>query len=148
MLGNTGEAEKELKLLRPDLRDRPDVMDLAWEIHARNKAWPKALRAASQIAKRTPESANGWIKTAFTLHELKRTQKAWDTLQKIRPRFPEIGLIPYNLACYACQLGKRVEVLEMLVRAVAIDDKRSIREQALNDPDLAPMKSEIAALLG
>lgn len=54
-------------------------------------------------------------------------------------KFPDQWLIPYNLACYACQLGRLDEAREWFRRALTMGDGKAIKLEALNDPDLAPL---------
>ena len=61
-------------------------------------------------------------------------------------KFPEASLIPYNLACYACQLGDPAEARQWLRKAIARGERDEIKRLALNDPDLAVLREEIAQL--
>ena len=49
-------------------------------------------------------------------------------------RHPDVPLIAYNLACYACVLGRLDEANDLLTLAFKMDD--SLRKGALDDPDL------------
>ena len=80
------------------------------------------------------------------LHELRRTQEAREALLPAVKKFPEASLIPYNLACYACQLGDPAEARQWLRKAIARGEKDEIKRLALNDPDLAVLREEIALL--
>ena len=73
-------------------------------------------------------------------------QKAWDALRPAVELFPEEALVPYNLACYACQLGDPAEARQWLRKAIARGEKDEIKRLALNDPDLAVLREEIALL--
>jgi hypothetical protein len=48
-------------------------------------------------------------------------------------------LIPYNLACYAAQLGDLVAAGDWLAQAFKLGNAKEIKLQALEDPDLAPL---------
>ena len=52
-----------------------------------------------------PENPWGPFHLAFSLHELKRTQEAYDTLIQVVDKFSNEHMMLYNLACYSCQLG-------------------------------------------
>jgi hypothetical protein len=52
-------------------------------------------------------------------------------------------VIPYNLACYACQLGDLDDARRWLERAVALRSRADLRRLALNDHDLQPLWDEI-----
>jgi hypothetical protein len=53
-------------------------------------------------------------------------------------RFPKEPTIPYNLACYACVLGRVEEARRLLERAITISGVHGdqVKLQALDDPDL------------
>ena len=49
-------------------------------------------------------------------------------------------IIPYNLACYACQLGRdAAETMDWFERALLVGDAREMLEMALKDSDLEPV---------
>jgi hypothetical protein len=77
---------------------------------------------------------------------LKRTAEAWDTLHPIAAQFPQDFLIRYNLACYACQLGRATIAWEWLQQAAAIAGRAVIRQMAQDDPDLAPLAPQLKDL--
>ena len=61
-------------------------------------------------------------------------------------KFPDLYLIRYNLACYACQLGNLEEAKQWLDKAFDIADKESVKLMVLKDPDLEPLWGEIAKI--
>jgi len=147
MLGNAGEAFQELKQISPTARNRPEVLMCLWEIHAHSRQWVQAIDAADQLIARSPDQPEGYIKRAYALHELKRTQEAWDTLAPVSTRFKENWLIPYNLACYACQLGRSADAVKLLKKALRLGDAGEIRTMALEDSDLEPLRQAIEKLV-
>jgi hypothetical protein len=48
-------------------------------------------------------------------------------------------LIAYNLACYACQLGRAQESRTWLKRALELGKPEQINRMAAKDPDLQPL---------
>ena len=141
-LGNSHEANEELERITPGLRAHPAVLDLRWQIYARAKKWSACLDIATAITKLVPKSPAGWIHLSYTLHELHRTQEAWDNLSPVAAKFPDNWTITYNLACYACQLGHIPRARELLARALALDNSPATKLAALNDPDLTPLWTE------
>ena len=146
MLDNPAEALRELDLLSPIGREHPQALMTLWEIQAKQRHWESAIASADRLIARLPDEAEGYIKRAYALHELKRTQAAWDTLHPASERFTDNWLIPYNLACYAAQLGKPADAFDLFRRAMRLGDKRELRAMALNDPDLEPIRSSIEKL--
>src|SRR5256885_6279952 len=104
-LGNVEEALADLRKLSPAAAQHPDVLQTRWHIFAAAKRWDEALAVARELIKAAPGQPAGWIDQSYALHELKRTQEAWNQLRPVVEKFPKASTIPYNLACYACQLG-------------------------------------------
>jgi tetratricopeptide (TPR) repeat protein len=137
-LGNHLEANEELERIRPQLRAHPDVLEVRWHIYAHAKKWDACVDIAGVILKLDPDRSDAWIHRSFALHELKRTQEAFDQLLPVADRFPEVWMIPYNLACYCAQLGRLDESQEWFKKAMAIDE-HTVKRAGIDDPDLKPL---------
>lgn len=137
-LGNALEARRELDQITPQFREHPDVLQVQWHICAQAKEWNTCIAIAENIMKFDPDRPDTWIHRSFALHELKRTREAFEQLQPVADRFPEVWTIPYNLACYCAQLGRLEESQKWLQRAMSIDQK-SVKQAAIDDPDLKPL---------
>jgi tetratricopeptide (TPR) repeat protein len=138
-LGNSAEASGELNQITPVLREHPEVLQVRWQVAVKDQRWPDALAIAETICRLSPESPFGWIHRSYCYHELKRTQEAWDALLPVVERFPDEWLIAYNLACYACQLGRAQESRTWLKRALELGKPEQINRMAAKDPDLQPL---------
>jgi hypothetical protein len=68
---------------------------------------------------------------------------AWNALAPALDRFPKHEIIPYNLACYACQLDQLDQARILFQRALATGNKKHLKEMALDDSDLQPLWNEI-----
>lgn len=145
-LGNQLEANGELEKITPQLRVHPDVLKVRWSIYAKESKWTACVDIASTITKLAAEDSFGWIHKSFALHELKRTQEAYDNLIQIIDDFPEEWLMPYNLACYAAQLGNLKQAGEWFEQAMLIGDENEIKRMAIDDPDLEPLWAEISEI--
>jgi hypothetical protein len=64
-------------------------------------------------------------------------------LTPAQKRFPKEWLIPYNLACYECQLGNQKAALAWLNKAFDLGDPKELKPMALADPDLEPFWAKI-----
>lgn len=106
-LGCHLDANEELENIAAAHRAHPDVLELRWQIYAHAKDWTACLEIASAITRMSPERAVGWIHRSYTLHELHRTQEAFDFLQPAAQNFPKVWTIPYNLACYCARLCEK-----------------------------------------
>ena len=145
-LGNPREAKAELDRLPSNLRECLEVLPVRWEIEAKEKDWESSLETARALIAAAPNEPDGWIKQSYSLHELKRTREAWDGLVAVEERFPKVGIIPYNLACYVCQLGDSAEAMRRLTKAIKLGGKDQIKSLALRDLDLKPLWDKIRDL--
>ena len=143
-LGNPAEAQAELERLSPGARGVVEVLGLRWSIGAHYKSWEDCIGIATKMIELAPKNIFGWIHRSFALHELKRTQEARDLLLPGAKLFPKNETIPYNLACYECQLGRLIEARQWLEKALARTGPAALKQQALEDLDLQPLWGEIA----
>ena len=141
-LENAAEASRELKQISDESREHPDVLEIRWTVEAKQLNWEECVRVAAKLTQHAPGRSSGWIHRSFALHELNRTQEAYELLLPSLSLFKGIWTIPYNLACYQCQLGQKESALEFYTQALEIGGD-SVRETALADIDLAPLHSEI-----
>ena len=105
-LGNHLEANEELERITPELRAHPDVLEIRLEIFFRGKQWLGCIEIGNVLVEARPKKSIGWIHRSFALHELKRTQEAFELLLPAAKKFPALWVIPYNLACYCAQLNR------------------------------------------
>jgi tetratricopeptide (TPR) repeat protein len=137
-LGDHLEADKELDEITPQLRAHPDVLEVRWHVYAHAEKWDACLDIAAAIIKLAPERSSGWIHRSFALHELKRTQEAFDQLLPAVNKFRKVWTIPYNLSCYCCQLGRMDDCRAWFKKVMAIN-KNVVQQAAMDDPDLKPL---------
>jgi predicted Zn-dependent protease len=145
-LGDLVEASEELERITPEMRGHPAVLVIRYEICSTAKKWEMAAEVARAISTILPDNSFGWIHLAYSLHELKRTNEAWNVLIPVADKFPEESTISYNLACYACQLGNLRDGMKWLEKAIDLAGKKEIRTMALDDPDLEPLWTQIGDL--
>lgn len=138
-LGSTSEAAEELEQINPRLQRHPDVLAVRWHLLATQKLWERALAVARDLVDADPMSAHGWIDQSFALHELNRTAEAREKLLIVVERFPDALTVPYNLACYCCQLGNETEARAWIHRAVQVGGRAEVQQMALGDADLRPL---------
>lgn len=145
-LGNHIEANEELESITPQMRRHPDVLCVRWQVYAKAKKWEVAAEVAQALCKMVPEEPFGWIHLGYALHEQKRTQEAWNVLLPVADKFPGEYVIRYNLACYACQLGRLEEAKQWLECAIEVADSQEVKLMALHDRDLEPLWERIGEL--
>ena len=138
-LGDCQSALDELEFIDPVMRSHPDVLAVRCDIYTCAMNWPAVVAVAWTLVQLSPDRPSGWVRRSFALHGLKRTQQAFDLLLPAAKKFPEIPMIPYNLACYCAQLGKLEEARRWLHQSYEIGNARILKLAARYDPDLAPL---------
>jgi Flp pilus assembly protein TadD len=143
-LNNPREAAAELGRISPRWREHPAVLEVQWRLYAAERLWEEACELGRRMVLLAPDEPAGWIDRSYALHELKRTREAWELLLPAAEKFPNVGLVPYNLACYACQMDDRAEAQRWLQRAATIIAEDELKQLALKDKDLEPLWPEIS----
>jgi tetratricopeptide (TPR) repeat protein len=144
-LGNPTEALAELDRVTQANRSHSDVLELRWTAFAELKQWDRALLAASEMVGVHPDKASGWLHRAYALRRVAQggLVQAWEALLPAADRFQQEVIIPFNLACYACQLQRVEEARIWLRRAMSVGGDTKVRRMALNDDDLKALWTEI-----
>lgn len=137
-LGNPAEALVELGQIQPEQQRHPEVLNLRWQVAAAQQNWEEALRLAQDLLAVEPQNPAGWIHQSYALRRIpsRGLPSAWEALCPAADRFPQEPIIPYNLACYAAQMGRTEEAWLWLTRAMKTGNSRKIKKMALTDTDL------------
>ncbi|MFH0952856.1 MAG: hypothetical protein V1873_00845 [Verrucomicrobiota bacterium] len=96
--------------------------------------WAAAASLARRLCDLAPEEPVYWVQLAYSTRRAESIEAARSILLDGLKRFPKIAVIPFNLACYECQLGRPEEALEYLGRAFTLDP--AYRDAAEEDEDL------------
>jgi predicted Zn-dependent protease len=147
-LGNCQEAAADLERISPDLAEHPDVITVRQEIFARAGKWDLAAQAAATLTQIKPKQSHSWIALAYATRRKPGggISAAREILLDAEKRFPKEPLIRYNLACYECQSGNLPAALAWLAKAFALGNAKQFKLMAMEDPDLLPLRDEIAGL--
>lgn len=137
-LGRHVEATDELQKIAPQNSAHPDVLEILWDIHAKTRQWHICLDIAAAIILLDEQRPSGWTHYSLALHQLKRTQEAFDQLMPVAQRFPNEWTVPYALASFCAQLGRFSECQSWLRKAMGIDLEHVTRK-AIADPNLNPL---------
>lgn len=146
-LGNAAEARAEFNQIHLAVRNHPQVLEVEWQLLAGERRWLAAADLGERLVQACPNQARAWVHRSFALHELRRTREAFDLLLPAAGRFPRESLIPYNLACYTCQLGDLPAARRWLERALGLHDatehKLARLRSAVEDEDLKQLWPEL-----
>jgi Flp pilus assembly protein TadD len=144
-LGSVREARAELDSIPAEYSKRPEFLEIRWLLQAREKAWDEALHTAEQLLEVSPDNVVSWLHRSYAMRRASSggVEKAAVALRPAVEKFPKEATIPYNLACYACQMGKLDEARAWLSEARKRGGKRKVHMMALNDSDLEPLWPEI-----
>lgn len=133
-LGMFEDAWEELESLSPELRAADEVLELRLEIYQQLQKWESARVLAESLTKRSPENPGWWLAWSYALRREKSVEAAQRVLREASEVHPDVALIAYNLACYACVLGDLAETRTLLKIAFGMDPE--LRKTAIDDPDL------------
>ena len=148
-LGNATESLAELDWINEAFQSHCDVLETRWLALAQLKRWGEATGVARALTSAAPERAIGWLHHAYALRRAPSggLLAAFDALAPVANKFPEEATIPYNLACYTCQMQRDpTETMNWLEKAIAAGSRKEILAMAMKDPDLEPLRTEIAQL--
>ncbi len=145
-LGLPHEAHAELAAMSPAARCHADVLGVEWDLCAHDGRWQDAFLVASRIVEADRLRSTGWINRSYALHALNRTSEACEALLPAVTLFPANGIIPYNLACYTCQLRRLEEARQWLRQSIVLEGRDIVLLRARSDEDLEPMLAELDSL--
>ena len=145
-LGDFDSARAELDELSAAAKKHPQALLVQSEYFFATEEWSLLVPLTDKLVQKFPEEDCLWINRSYALHELKRTQEAFDVLLPATEKFPKVWLIRYNLACYCAQLGNKEESLRWLLRAIKLADKNEVLAMALDDPDLVTLRDALREL--
>jgi hypothetical protein len=111
-LGMDADANDLLEGLPEKYKTRPEVLVCRLELLMVKKRWEEAVILGQSLCGLWPEESDFWLRTAFCLHELKRTIEARQTLldapeAKRRPRARSYTCVDHRR--YSWRNDRRVE---------------------------------------
>ncbi len=151
-LGLPGDARAELDEVSKPNREHPETLRVKWEVLAALHQWDDAYQTALLLIQNSARDPAGWIHRAYAARRMTEgsLEKAFKALYPAVELFPDEPLVPYNLACYCCQMNRLPESRIWLQRALRIPrnpkGKVAIKNIALADKDLEAMWDEIRLL--
>jgi predicted Zn-dependent protease len=137
-LGLPAEARAELAALTAAHTAHPQVCACRLALATCEEAWEEAREWAEHLVMLQPDEPQWTISLAYATRRSRSIAEAEAILRAARARFPREAILPYNLACYASQLGRLDEARALLAEATALDE--SLKDLAAQDPDLLPLR--------
>jgi predicted Zn-dependent protease len=133
-LGDPDAAWEELESIPAEERAHPVVLRMRVQVYRAKERWMEMAEVARHLTEIEPDQPAHWIDRAWAERRHLGIPTAQETLLIARDRFPQEGIIHYNLACYEAVQGKRDEAKVSLARAVELE--ASFKGIALEDEDL------------
>jgi predicted Zn-dependent protease len=137
-LGLPAEARAELAALTAAHAAHPRASACRLALASHEEAWAEAREWAEHLVMLQPDEPQWTISLAYATRRARSLPEAEAILRAARARFPREAVLPYNLACYAAQLGRLDEARTLLAEATALDE--SVMDLAAQDPDLLPLR--------
>lgn len=141
-LGMFLDAEMELDAISLEARPLPEVLAVRMEIYSRQQAWARMQGLAERLMRNDPGNSAWVVSYAYATRRAASLEAAKAVLLAAIQQHPEEPIIPYNLACYECQLGNLESGKRYL--EVAVRMFPGFRAAALKDPDLEPLWGRLA----
>lgn len=148
-LGDHIAAFDELENIEPLHRAHPDVLKLRWRIYAEAEKWESAFELAEGLTRLLPDELEPFIWRSDSARRMQNggVLHAFELLQDVVRDFPDEPLVPFNLACYCCQLGRMPQAQSWLHIAFEVAQRNGTEKhwklKALDEKDLAPLLPEI-----
>jgi tetratricopeptide (TPR) repeat protein len=145
-LGMFQDANDELEKIDPFNRAAPEVLAVRVAIYHGLKKWELMQQIAKRLKQFEPDNPRWTISLAYATRRTLSTDVAMKILVDAEAKFPREPAIPYNRACYYCQLGEMEKAKRYLKEAFEID--LNWRKAALADEDLRPFWDSLNTTVG
>lgn len=136
-LGLFAEAAEELENFPAEVKHHPLMLLGKMDLLIETRRWEEGVIAGQECCRLLPDESEFWIKRAYCLHELKRTQDAKTVLLSAPKSLRTQAVYFYNMACYEAQLGNLDSAKAFLKSCFARD--KSYKQASLIDADLQPL---------
>jgi hypothetical protein len=150
-LGDWKSAQEELEKITPECQTVPVVLKVRWDVCVLGKQWDAGVEIGRMLVEIEPGESFGWVNRSYALRRVSGggLQAAYDALKPAADRLEDLEQVTFNLACYACQLGKLDEARQWWTKcssAAARDGStKRLKQTALAEPDLKPLWQEISS---
>src|SRR6185295_16575357 len=108
------DASAELERIDPLNRATPKVLRVRVAIYHGLKNWKALQVVAAKLIHLDPTNVQWTVSLAYATRRAISIESARNVLLTALTRFPDEAIIPFNLACYFCQLGELETAKEYL----------------------------------
>ena len=115
------EADSELDKIDPFCRGLPEVLAVRLAIYRGLEKWEWMQQIAKRLKEFQPDNVQWTMSLAYATRRAYSIDIAMEILIDAKAKFPREAAIPYNLACYYCQLGEMETAKRYLKEAFEID---------------------------
>lgn len=145
LLNMSAAARAELDALPPEVRDSVPAR-VAWlQVAMAEQDWAQAAALAGRLRAEEPLRPEFWIWEAYARRRHESVAAARAVLEQARQAFPRVGVLAYNLACYACVEGDLAQARPLLCEAFQLAPH--LAEDAGEDEDLRALWAELDELM-
>lgn len=136
-LGDPKESRRELKKIRVEFHGHPAVQAAWLDVFIALGRWAAARRLGEKLCGEFPGEPGFWLNCAYATRRCRGggLAAASAVLERVAHTFAKEWTVPFNLACYRCQMGRMKEAQRLLSRAVKLGGE-PVRQAALRDEDL------------
>src|SRR5439155_15727866 len=144
-LGDHESANQELEQISTDFQAHPAVLEARYCVYAAAKKWDACVEVGRKLVELEPNQSFAWVNRSYAIRRAPGggVQAAYDALRPAGERLDDMEQVTFNLACYACQLGRLEEARQWLAKAFAAAERsgrlKLRRQEALEDTDLQPL---------
>jgi len=148
-LGDARTATQELENISGLRRAQPDVLRVRLQIAMEARDWRSAFALAQGLIRVTQHDAEIFLWRSEALRHLPEggVHKALALLLEATNDFPNEAAMPFQLACYNCQLGEEATAQCWLALAFEAAQRQGCLKKwkaaALENHDLAPLRKKM-----
>jgi tetratricopeptide (TPR) repeat protein len=119
-LGMFQDANDQLEKIDPFNRAAPEVLAIRLAIYRGLEKWELMQQIAKRLKEFEPDNVQWTISLAYATRRAYSIDTAMEILLNAQAKFPKEAAIPYNLACYYCQLQEIETAKRYLKKAFEI----------------------------
>lgn len=138
-----GPARRELEQIPDRYHADPTFLRVQLQLMIAEQRWTEAVAIAARLREAEPNEPIHLIQLAYAVRRAESIEAARVVLLEGLKQFPKVAVIPFNLACYECQMGHKEAALKYLQRTFAIDP--GWRTIAVEDEDLKSLWPQLEA---